>query len=83
MLIMKSRKRETIEGIELQTQKSIRRILERENYKYLGICEADTIKQIKKLIGSKYGHVSLTNQLNISHLFTLDLNAKVHSLNVK
>ena len=45
MLIMKSEKREATEGIELPNQESIRTYGEKENYKYLGILEVDTIKQ--------------------------------------
>ena len=43
-LIMKTRTRETTEGIELLRQESIRTLREKENYKYLGILEADTMK---------------------------------------
>ena len=43
--IMKSRKRQITEGIELPNQDKIRMFGEKENYKYLGILEADTIKQ--------------------------------------
>ena len=42
---MKSGKRETMEGIELRNQKSIRRLRKKENYKYLETLEADTLKQ--------------------------------------
>ena len=42
---MKSGKREITEGIELPIMESIRTIGEKENYKYLGILEPDTIKQ--------------------------------------
>ena len=45
MLLMKSRKRQTVEGIELPYQKSIRTLGEKENYKYWGILEAVYIKQ--------------------------------------
>ena len=48
---MKAEKRETTKGIKLFNQeKKIRTIEEKENYKYMGIWEADTIKQteIKK-----------------------------------
>ena len=45
MQIMKSRKRQTMEGIELPNQKGIRMLGEKENYKYLEILEMDTIKQ--------------------------------------
>ena len=46
-LMMKSRKRKIMEGIELPNQERIRTLRERENYKYLGILEADTIKQVE------------------------------------
>ena len=47
---MKSGKRHTMEGTELPNQKEkkrkrIRPLGEKETYKYLGILEADTIKQ--------------------------------------
>ena len=45
MLIMKSGKREIMEGIELPNQKNkIKTLGEKENYKYLKILEANTIK---------------------------------------
>ena len=47
----KREKRETVEGIELPYQESIRAVGEKENYKYLGILEADTITN--KLRGRK------------------------------
>ena len=45
MLIRKSKKRKITEGIELTNQKRIGTLEEKENYKYLGILEVDTIKQ--------------------------------------
>ena len=43
--IMKSRKkREAAKGIEIQNQERFRKLGEKENYKYLEILEADTIK---------------------------------------
>ena len=42
---MKSGKRHMTEGIELPNQEKIRTLREKETYKYLGILEADTIKQ--------------------------------------
>ena len=47
MLVMTSRERETVEGIKLPNQKRIRTLGMKENYKYLGILEADTIKPAK------------------------------------
>ena len=46
ILIMKSGKRETIEGIELPNQEGT--FWEKENHKYLGILEADIIKDERK-----------------------------------
>ena len=44
MLTMKSEKRQITEGIKLANQERIR---EKENYKYLGVLEADIIKQVE------------------------------------
>ena len=45
--IMEKAKRETTDGIELPNQEIIRTLGKKENYLYLGISEADTIKQIE------------------------------------
>ena len=45
MLVMKSGKRHMTEGIELPNQVIIRTLDEKETNKFLGIFEADTIKQ--------------------------------------
>ena len=47
MLIMKIRKRFIAGGMERPTQEKIRMLGEKETYKYFGILEADTIKQVK------------------------------------
>ena len=47
MLVMKSGKRHITDGMELPNQDKIRTIRENETYKYLGILEADTIKQVE------------------------------------
>ena len=47
LLVMKSRKRHITDGIELPNQDKIRTLAENETCKYLGILEADTIKQVK------------------------------------
>ena len=47
MLILKSRKRNMMEGINLPNQEKIRTLREKETYKYLGILEADVIKKVK------------------------------------
>ena len=40
-------KRHLTDGIELPNQDKIRTLAENETYKYLGILEADTIKQVE------------------------------------
>ena len=45
MLVMKSGKRQLIDGMELPNKDKIKSLAENETYKYLGILEADTIKQ--------------------------------------
>ena len=47
MLVMKSGKRHMTDGMELANHDKIRRFGEEETYKYLGILEADTIKQVE------------------------------------
>ena len=47
MLVMKSGKRHLTDGMELPKQDKIRTLGEKETYKYLGILEADTIKQVE------------------------------------
>ncbi len=47
LLVMKSGKRLLTDGIELPNQDKIRTLAENETYKYLGILEADTIKQVE------------------------------------
>ena len=47
MLIMKSGKRQMMEGIELHNQEKIRTLGEKETYKYLRIFEADIFKHAK------------------------------------
>ena len=47
LLVMKSGKRHLTDGIELPNQDKIRTPAENKTYKYLGILEADTIKQVE------------------------------------
>ena len=47
MLVMKTGKQHTTDGIELRNQDKIRTLGENDAYKYLGILEADTIKQLE------------------------------------
>ena len=47
MLVMKSGKRHLTDGMVLPNQDNIRTLREKETYKYLGILEADTLKQVE------------------------------------
>ena len=47
ILIMKSGKRQLTDGMELPNQDKIKTLAENETYKYLGILEADAIKQVE------------------------------------
>ena len=47
MLVMKSGKRHLRDGMELPNQDKIRTLGEKETYKYLGILEADTNKEVE------------------------------------
>ena len=51
IIIMKSGKRHTTDGMELPNQDKIRMLGEKETYKYLGILEANTIKQEERYSG--------------------------------
>ena len=46
MLVMKSGKRHMTDGMEQPNHEKIRTLGENETYKYLGILETDTIKQV-------------------------------------
>ena len=69
MLIMINSKRHITEGIELPNEEMIRMLGEKESYKYLGILEAETIKQIerkeqiRKSISGKRGNYSKLNYI--------------------
>ena len=47
MLVMKSGKQNPTDGTELPNQVKIRTLGEKETNKYLGILEADTVKQVE------------------------------------
>ena len=56
MLVMKSGKRQMTDGMEPPNHDRFRTLEENETYKYLGIFEADTIKQmqVKDMIRKEY-----------------------------
>ena len=62
MLVMKSGKRHLMERVELPNQVVIRTPGEKETYKYLGILEADTIRQAEMKGKIKKGYLSYSRQ---------------------
>ena len=63
MLVMKSGKRYLTDRIKLPSQNNIRRLGEKETYKYLGILEADTIKQVEMKDKIKKEYLRRTRKL--------------------
>ena len=47
MLVLKSGKRQLTDGMELLGRDKIKTLAEKETYKYSGILDADTIKQVE------------------------------------
>ena len=60
---MKSGKRHMTEGIELPNQEKIRTLREKETYKYMGILEPDTIKQVELKDNIKKEYLRRTRKL--------------------
>ena len=63
MQVMKSGKRHLTDEIELLNQDKIRTLEEKETYKYLGILEADTIKQVEMKEKIKKEYLKRTRKL--------------------
>ena len=73
MLVMKSGKRHLTDGMELPNQDKIRTLGEKETYKYLGILEADTIKQVEVKEKIKKEYLRRTRKLLETKLFSKNL----------
>ena len=87
MLVMKSGKQHMTDAMELQNQNNIRTLGENETYKYLGILEADTIKQVemkdkiqkgycrrtRKLLETKLSSRNLIKEINTWAVSSLDI----------
>ena len=63
MIVMKSGKRHLLDGIELPNQEKIRTLGKKETSKYLGILEANTIKQVEMKEKIKKEYLSKTRKL--------------------
>ena len=79
ILVIKSGKRHLTDGIELQIQDKIRTLAENETYKYLGILEADTVKQgvMEDQIQKEY--LRRTRKLLKTKLFSRNLIKKINN----
>ena len=73
MLVIKSRKRYVREGIELPNQDKIRTLGEKETYKYVGILQADTIKQVYMKEKIKKDYLRRTRKLRETKLYQRNL----------
>ena len=73
MLVMKSGKRHLTDGMELPGQDKIRMLGENETYKYLGILEADTIKQVKMKDKVKKEYLRRTRNLQETKVSCINL----------
>ena len=68
MLVVKSGKRHLTNRMELPNQDKIRMLREKETYKYLGILEADTIKQVEMKDKIKKEYLRRTRKLHETKL---------------
>ena len=76
LLIMRSGKRQMMGGIDLLNQEKIRTLGEKEAYKYLGILEADTIKQPEMKEKIKKEYLKRTRKLLEIKLYNRNHNQK-------
>ncbi len=63
MLVMQIGKRYLTDGIELPNKDKIKSLAENETYKYLGILEADTIKQVQMKDTTRKEYLKRTRKL--------------------
>ena len=73
MLVMKSGKRHRTDGMEQPNQDKIRTLAENETYKYLGIFEADSIKQVEMKDKIQKEYLRGTRKLLETKLFSRNL----------
>ena len=73
MLVMKSGKPHMIDGMELPNHAKIRTLGENETYKYLGILEADAIKQVEMKNKIQKEYLSRSRKLLETKLSSINL----------
>ena len=82
LLVMKSGKRHLTDGIELTNHDKIRTFAENETYKYLGILEADTIKQVRMKNKIKKEYLRRTRKLLETKLNSRNLTKGINTWSV-
>ena len=73
MLVMKSGKRHLTDGMELPNQDKIRTLGKKKTYKYLGILEAETTKQMEMKEKIKKEYFRRTRKLLETKLYSRNL----------
>ena len=76
---MKSGKRKITAGIELLNHERIRTLGEKENYKYLGILEADTTKQAEMKKKNRKEYLKRTRKLLKTKFCSRNLSKKINT----
>ena len=82
MLVMKSGKRHMTDGRELPNHDKIRTLAEKETYKYLGILEADTIKQVQMKDTTRKEYLRRTRKLLETKLSSRNLIKEINTWTV-
>ena len=79
MLIMKSEKHHMMDGMELPNREKNRTLREKETYKYVGILEADTFKQVDMKEKIKKEYLRRTKKLLGTNLYSRNLIKEINS----
>ena len=79
MLVMKSGKRHLTDGMELPNQDKIRTLGEKETYKYLGILEPETVKQVEMKEKIKKEYLRRSRKLLETKLSSRNLSKCIHT----
>ena len=73
MPVMKSGRRHLTDGMELPNRDKIRKVGEKETYKYMGILEANTIKQVEMKENIKKEYPRRSRELLETKLYSRNL----------
>ena len=79
MLVIKSGKRHLTDAVDLPNQNKIRTLGEKKMYKYLGILEADTIKQVEMKERIKKEYLRWSRKLLETKICSRNLIKKIYT----